>query len=342
MKSPIVDFGIAGFGLAFGEDKAVEDAAGEYVPDPERIVRWGYHTFHRAPDGVTATNLATKAANEALARLDMDPDDLDLIAVATSEMPEYLHWDTSASLARALKLPQKQTLLLTEGCSSGVTGLGTIAGLMAMQPEIKNALFVAVNRVSEYHRNRMNTNNSVHSDGAVAAVLRRGHHENQWLATEQFTDPEFCDWFRTDYGGAIAPVPPEGWSSRTAIGGSEVVQAHFDKDPKRLREFGARLNERVVAIIEKACDRAGVSRADVKKVIYINDPDGCDDVAQAAGIPIERTNADLAKAHGHMGAADQLIALAQYIERGELVSGDLVALCGISIGLRWYCTLVRV
>lgn len=342
MKSPIVDFGIAGFGLAFGEDQDVEETAGRFVSDPERVVRWGYHTYHRAPDGVTATNLATQAAEQALASLNMTPDDLDLIAVATSEMPDYLHWDTSAALARALKLPEKQTLLMTEGCSSGVTGIGTIAGLMAMQPEINNALFVAVNRVSEYHRNRMNTNNSVHSDGAVAAVLRRGHQDNQWLATEQFTDPEFCDWFRTDYGGAIAPVPPQGWSSRTAISGSEAVQAHFEKDPKRLREFGERLNERVVAIIEKACKRAGADRADVKKIIYINDPDGCDDVANAAGISIDRTNADLAKAHGHMGAADQLIALAQYIDSGELVKGDLAALCGISIGLRWYCTLVRV
>lgn len=342
MKSPIVDFGIAGFGLAFGEDQDVEKTAGEFVSDPERVVRWGYHTYHRAPDGVTATNLATDAANQALSRLNMTADDLDLIVVATSEMPEYLHWDTSASLARALNLPCKQTMLLTEGCSSGVTGMGAIAGIMAMQPEIENALFVAVNRVSEFHRNRMNTNNSVHSDGAVAAVLRRGHTGSQWLATEQFTDPEFCDWFRTEYGGASTPIAPDGWSSRTAIGGSEVVQAHFEKDPKRLRAFGERLNERVVAVIEKACVRAGVDRADVKKIVYINDPDGCDDVALAAGIPIENTNAEMAKEHGHMGAADQLIALAQYIERGEVTTGDLVALCGISIGLRWYCTLVRV
>lgn len=342
MIDPRVDFGIAGFGLAFGEDQKVDEAAGNYVTDPERVIRWGYHTFHRAPDGVTATELATAAAREALDGLHMTPDDVDLIAVATSEMPEYLHWDTSAALARALELPQKQTMLLTEGCSSGVTGLGTIAGLMALQPEIESALFVAVNRVSEYHRNRMNTNNSVHSDGAVAAVLRRGHPRNKWLATEQFTDPEFADWFRTYYGGSVAPVPPADWSSANSLSGAEQVQAHFDKDPKRLREFGERLNERVVAIIDKACKRVGISRDEVARIIYINDPDGCDDVANAAGIPVARTNFDLATAHGHMGAADQLISLVQHIERGELVEGDIAALCGISIGLRWYCTLVRV
>ena len=41
------------------------------------------------------------------------------------------------------------------------------AGQLAIQPELQTVLFVAVNRVSEFHRNRMNVNNAVHSDGAV-------------------------------------------------------------------------------------------------------------------------------------------------------------------------------
>jgi 3-oxoacyl-[acyl-carrier-protein] synthase III len=237
-------FGIAGFGYAFGEDRDVKETAGSYVTDPERVIRWGYHTFHRAPDGVTATALAADAAQDALARMGMDADDLDLVVLATSEMPEYPYWDTSAALARELKIQQTQTLLLNEGCASGVTGLGMVAGMLAIQPEIETVLFVAVNRVSEFHRNRMNVNNAVHSDGAVAAIMRRGHDRNRWLSTEQFTDPELCDWFRTDYGGAVAPVPPPEWSSTTAPSGTETVQAHFQKDPQRLKEFGEQVMAR--------------------------------------------------------------------------------------------------
>src|SRR5262249_55980854 len=186
---------------------------------------------------VTATDLATEASQQALTGTDLTADDVDLVVVATSEVPEYLHWDSSAALARELKVQHKQTLLLNEGCACGVTGLGMVAGLMAIQPELDTALFVAVNRVSEFHRNRMNVNNAVHSDGAVAAVLRRGHPRNRWLATDQFTDAELCDWFRTDYGGSVAPQPPPGWSSATAPAGHERVQAHFQKDPQRLKEF---------------------------------------------------------------------------------------------------------
>jgi 3-oxoacyl-[acyl-carrier-protein] synthase-3 len=342
MARPIVDFGITEFACAFGEDQDVERTAGDYVTDPERILRWGYRTFHRAADGVTATELAAEAGRTALDRAGLAPADVDLVALANSELPEYPYWDSSAALARELKIRKRQTLLLTEGCASGVTGLGAVAGQLLLNPELRTVLFVAVNRVSEFHRNRMNVNNAVHSDGAVAVVLRRGHDRNRWLSTEQFTDSDMCDWFRTDYGGSVAPVPPPGWSSATAPSGTESVQAHFHKDPRRLERFGAQLNERVVEVIDGACRRAGVRRAELSRFIYINDPDGIADIAHASGIPLDRTNVELAVAHGHMGSADQLTALGLHLERRELSPGDLVALTGISIGMRWYCTLIQV
>ncbi len=343
MTSNSPTFGITSFGTSFGVDTDVASAAATLVPDPERVMRWGYHTFHRAAEGVTATALATEAAQKALAGAHLSAPDVDLIVVATSEVPDYLHWDSSAGLARELGTGPTQTLLLTEGCASGVTGLGMVAAVMAVQPEIETALFVAVNRVSEFHRNRMNVNNAVHSDGAGAAVLQRGHPHNVWLATDQFTDPELADWFRTDYGGAVAPTPPPGWSSANADPGHVRVQAHFGKDVQRLTDFVEELNDRVVQVIEGACRRAGIGRDEVTDILYINDsPDAIDDIAARFGVPPERTNAALSVTHGHMGAADQIIALGQRLERGELVSGNVVALCGISIGMRWYCSLVRI
>ncbi len=343
MRDQVVKFGIQGFGYAFGQDQDVTETAGSFVTDPERVIRWGYQTFHRAEPGVTATMLAADAARDALAKLSMSASDLDLIVLATSEMPDYLYWDTSAGLARELKIDEVQTLLLNEGCASGVTGLGIIAGQLAVQPELQTVLFVAVNRVSEFHRNRMNVNNAVHSDGAVAAVLRRGHDEMRWLATEQFTNPDLCDFFRCDYGGAVTPLPPADWSTATAPSGLERVLNHFGKDPNRLRDFSEYLANSVTRVIEGACQRAGFGIKDVAHVIYINDSE--DTIAEAAepcGLSVEHTNAALSAVHGHMGAADQLVCLGQALERGDISSGDLVALCGISIGMRWYCTLVQV
>ncbi|ROP36615.1 3-oxoacyl-[acyl-carrier-protein] synthase III C-terminal domain-containing protein [Saccharothrix texasensis] len=344
MASQLVDFGVAGFGYATGEDQDVAQTAGDYVGDPERVVRWGYHTFHRAPDGVTATDLAALAGQDALDRLGLAPNDVDLVVVAASEVPDYHHWDTSAAVARRLKVEgTTQTMLLTEGCACGVTGLGYVAGQLALQPELRTVLFIAVNRVSEFHRNRMNVNNAVHSDGAVAAVLKRGHEGVKWLATDQFVDPDLSDFFRTEVGGAANPLPFDGWTAKDAPPGHARIQAHFDKDPAKLREFVATLNQRITDTIDNALRRADLTRDDLKHVIYINDStDTIEEVAEPFGVTVEHTNAELSLSHGHMGAADQLFCLGEHIERGDVKSGDVVALCGISIGMRWYCTLVRI
>ncbi|MFK8846349.1 3-oxoacyl-[acyl-carrier-protein] synthase III C-terminal domain-containing protein [Streptomyces sp. Ac-502] len=343
MTTTLPEFGIAGYGCAFGEDQDVASTAGQFVDDPERVFRWGYRTFHRAAPDVTATHLAAEAGRAAIAAAGLSAGDIDYVVLALSDVPEYLNFDSSAALARELKIHLRPTLLLGEGCASGVTGLGNVAGLFATQPDLTHVLFVAVNRVSEYHRNRMKVNNSIHSDGASAVVLRRGHTAGRWLATTQFTDPEVADWFRTDHGGAVSPVAPDGWSSRSDVNGLERVQEHFRADPKGLRDFVQALNRRLVEVVDQACARSGVARADLAKVVHLNDNQGSfEEISDEFGIPMSRTNAALAAQHGHMGAADHLATLAMLTESGELTTGDLVALIGISIGMRWYCTLVRI
>lgn len=344
LTSPPVHFGIAAYGYAFGADQPTDTATvAEFADDPERVHRWGYQGFHRAPQDVTGTRLAARAARTALDRAGLTADDVDQLVLAVSDVPEYLNWDASAALARELGIRLKPCLLLNEGCVSGVTGLGNAAGLFAVHPELTTVLFVAVNRVSEYHRNRMKVNNSIHSDGASACVLRRGHPAGRWLATEQFTDPDVADWFRSDYGGAVAPVAPEGWTVRDHANGLERVQDHFRDNPKGLRDFVQALNQRLVEVTDRACARAGVKRDDLARIIHLNDNQGSfEEIAEEFAVPVTRTNAHLAALHGHMGAADQLSTVAMMTERGEVTRGDLVALIGISIGMRWYCTLLEI
>ncbi|MFD3514754.1 3-oxoacyl-ACP synthase III family protein [Streptomyces sp. NPDC058657] len=333
--------GLASFGYAFGDHRDVAATAGDYVENPKRVVNWGFRSYHRAAPDVHATQLSAEAAGQALDRLGIGADDIDLVVLASSDLPEYTYWDGASALARELKIERTQTLLLNEGCGAGVHGLYYVASTMAMQPEVRTALFVAVNRVSEFHRNRMNLVNAVLSDAAVATVVRRGHPANQWLATEQFTEPEHCDLLRVDFGGAVSPAPPEGWSSVGSPGGHEAVRARFGNDPAVLQRFLENRYARLLEVIDGACARAGVRRDDIDRLIYLNDQaTSIAAVADPLGIPLSRTNAALAPDHGHMGAADQLVSLGQQLDRGEVAPGELVVLCGISTD-RWSATLLR-
>ncbi|MBW5481399.1 3-oxoacyl-ACP synthase III family protein [Streptomyces bambusae] len=335
-------FGIVSFGYAFGEDQDVAAVAADYVDDPDRVLKWGYRTFHRAAAGVTGTDLAREAGQQALDRAGITADAVDLVVVATTDMPEYSYWDAASALARELKIERTQTLWLNEGCGAGVGGLFYVASTLAARPEADTALFVVVNRVSEFHRNRMNVINTVLSDAAVAVVVRRGHDANRILATEQFTDPEYSDLLRLDFGGAVQPLPPIGWDATDAPSAYDQVREQFAGDPAKLRKFIGERYTRLVEVIEGAAARAGVDRREIAHVIYLNDVStSIAAVATPLGVPLERTNAAVAPGHGHMGGADQLVSLGLQLERGELAAGELVALCGISTG-RWAASLIRV
>lgn len=65
-------------------------------------------------------------------------------------------------------------------------------------------------------------------------------------------------------------------------------------------------------------------------------------IAEPLVLPLQRTNADIAPEHGHMGAADDLVPLGLHLERGDLAAGDVVAMCGPSTGMHWCCTLIQV
>jgi 3-oxoacyl-[acyl-carrier-protein] synthase-3 len=327
------DLGIAGMAVKLGEAADVATTAKDYVPDPERVIRWGYRTFHRAPDGVTATDLAAAAARDALAAADCSAKDLDLIVLASSDVPEFLHWDGSAALARALGARDTPTLMLTQGCASGVTAFGDIAGAMALRESVDTALLVTVGRVDETYRNRMQINNCLFSDGAAAAVLRRGHERLRWLSTEQLTDGDFCEFFQVGHDS----------TAEAELGTLERIQRHFNRDPRQLKQFIDQINDRMACVIDRACAGAGVRRDQLSRVIYLNDnQQALADLSRVLGIPLDRTNAELASRYGHVAGADQLICLRDHVARGELAEGDLVALAGVSLGMHWFCTLIQV
>ncbi|MFI6209075.1 3-oxoacyl-ACP synthase III family protein [Streptomyces sp. NPDC051041] len=325
-----------------GDPQSVADTVSRYVDDPERVLAWGYRTYHRAADGVSAVQLAADAARKALAAAGVEAGDIDYLVVADSNVPDHLNWDMSTAVAREAGLSGAPTLLLTQACASGVTAFERIAGILAVRPDVRTVLLVTVNRVSEQHSNRMRTNTCLGSDGSAAAVLRRGERQLRWLGTEQISDPECADFFRIEYGGAAAPRPPEGESNLT-VDPLALVYRHFRKDPEHLTAFVRSVNARVAQVIDRACERAGVPRQSLARVVYLNDNQkSMKEMARAVGIGLDRTNAELAAELGHCGGADQLICLQAHRERGELRPGDVVALAGLATGMHWFCTLIEV
>jgi 3-oxoacyl-[acyl-carrier-protein] synthase III len=339
-----MDYGLVSFGSALGQPIAVADVASEYTDQVALVVARGYRSVLRCPPGVGVTDLAVDAAREALAAGGVSAADLDLVVLAVTDITEYLYWDAAASLAHRLGATKAEAVLLTQACAAGVLSLDTVAGKLATHPGYSTVLVVAANRCCEAYWNRLDTQPLVFSDGAAAAVAVRGHRRLKWLASEARTDGRYADFYRLDAGGSAMPFGSAG-TGGTALrvrDGWEVMD-YFDHDAGRLRWFAEHLDEQAKVTVERACARAGSDVGELGKVILINDNAAAmTSLAERLGVPLSRTNLELALDHGHLGAADQLFCLGQYDSRGELRPGDRVALVARGRGMHWACTLLEV
>jgi 3-oxoacyl-[acyl-carrier-protein] synthase-3 len=331
--------GIVAIGTAFGERLEVAATAHEYGLEPAAALRMGYDSYHRLRRGDTPTALAARAAGQALREAGIGIADIDLIVLGNSDVPEYLGWDPSAAVARELGAQDIPTVLFTQSCAAWSPALDHAAGAMALGGGTDTVLLVLVNAVSDAHTNRMGFNATVASDGAVAAVLRRGHPRLRRLSSAHVTNPEYADFFRIEYGGSAAPAPPEGGGNRE-LDPKIAIYRYFNRDPHRFEQFEQEIRGRLTHVVDLALARAARKREELARLIYINDNQkAIHEAAEALGLPAERSNAQLA----HLGAADQLVSLWRHVEAGELVEGQLVVLAGVAApGMHWVCTLIEV
>ncbi len=342
-----MSFGLVAFGDALGEPTPVADVVARYTDDVTRVLGLGYRQVHRCPPEVGLTDLAVRAGQAALDRAGTRAADVDLVVLAVTDLVEYLYWDAAADVAHRLGATGAEAVLLTQACTTGVVSLDTVAGRFATHPDYDTALVVAANRTCEAYWNRMDVQPMVFSDGAVAAVARRGHPRLRWLVTEVVTDGRYAEFYRLDVGGAAAPFDPT-----TGVAASDEaprvrdvwnVMEFFDYDAERFDEFARELDERAVATARRACERIGTTVSELARVVLLSDnARAMASLAAALGVALERTNHALAAGYGHLGAADQLFCLSRHLDAGELRGGDRVALMSMGRGMHWACTILEV
>lgn len=337
-----MSYGIAAVGSVLGEPLDVAAHAGAYTKDMQRIRDWGYRTFHRADDRAGLTDLAVEAGRRAMDKAGITAEDVDLVVLAMSDVPEYLYWDAAAACQAGLGALNAEALLVNQACSAGVMAFDAVAGKFATHPEYRVALLVAANRVCEQYRNRMESDTSVTSDGAAAAVLVRDHPASRWLTTQIMSDGRYAHLFRLPGGGAAQPFSPSNPDPGILVSPFDRMEEHFGTDVPSMLAFVRQIRRNNREVVERACARASVSFGDVRRVLHVNENiRALRKFAEDLDLPLERTNADIAMEHGHLGSADQIHAFGTLLDERRLAPGDVVALTSTGTGMHWTCTLVR-
>lgn len=299
-------------------------AAPEFVDKMEKasgiLKRW------QAPDDWAASDLAVRAAEQALHRAGKSSADLDLIILGT-DSPDYITPATSVVLQSKLGAKNAGTFDVGCACASFPTALAAAAGLMTSNESLKTVLVAGV-----YRMRKLAADDDpfifFYGDGAGAAVIERSE-EPGFLAAAFAADGSYHRNWLIPAGGTVEPATAEAaQAGRTTVKMVERYPPEINNDgwPK---------------LVRRVCENAGLALADVDCIIFtqVRKPT-IEIVMNDLGLPMTKTHTIMEEA-GYTGSACIPMALDAAIRHKKIGAGDLVVLVGSGVGYNQAAVALR-
>jgi 3-oxoacyl-[acyl-carrier-protein] synthase-3 len=269
------------------------------------------------PDDWATSDLALRAARQALEAAGRGPEDVDLIVLGT-DSPDYLTPATSVVLQAKLGAKNAGTFDVGCACASFPTGFATASGLIAANPSLKTVLVVGVYLM---HRLAGTDDPMVffYGDGAGAAVLEPSDEPGFLNAAFQ-ADGAYARHWGIYSGGTAEPASEESVrEGRTRV---KLIERY---PPEVNHEGWPRL-------VRRLAKEGGFEVGDVDLLIFtqVRKP-SIELVMGDLGLPMEKTHTVMEE-WGYTGSACVPMALHDAREKGKVRPGDLVVLVGSGVG----------
>ena len=277
----------------------------------------GIMTRWAAPEGWAASDLALRAAQQALARAGRSPEELDLVIVGT-DSPDYITPATSVVLQAKLGAANAGTYDVGCACASFPTAIATAAGLMATNAAIKTVLVVGVYMMRKLaHENDPMT--FFYGDGAGAAVLERSEEPGFVAAAFQADGAYHRNWL-IQSGGTVEPA------SEAAVKEGRTLVKMLERYPPEIN------NDGWPRLVRKVAQNGGFALGDIDFLIFtqVRKPT-IELVMNDLQLPMEKTHMVMEK-WGYTGSACIPMAFDDAIQSGKIHPGDLVVLIGSGVG----------
>ena len=302
---------------------------------------------HRTEE--TTTTMGVKAAEIAIQRAGLTPQDIDFIVFATLS-PDYYFPGCGVLVQRAMKMKEIGALDVRNQCSGFVYAL-SVADQFIRSGMYKNILVIG----SEKHSfgldfsTRGRAISVIFGDGAGAVVLQPANDENRGiLSTHLHSDGESAEILAMYNPGTHA----NHWMEQkladfdeAEIG--EMFMSHQMIDNAQNYPFmdGPSVFKKAVVkfpeVIMESLDKNGYKPADLRKLIpHQANLRIAQFVQQKLGLRDDQVHNNIQK-YGNTTAASVPIALCEAWEDGKIDKGDLVCLAAFGSGFTWASALLR-
>jgi 3-oxoacyl-[acyl-carrier-protein] synthase-3 len=277
----------------------------------------GIRTRWHAPRDWATSDVALPAAQQAIERAGLTPEDIDLIVLGT-DSPDYITPATSVVLQHKLGATRAGTFDVGCACASFPTGLAAAAGILVGNPAMRAALIVGVYLMHKL-ADADDPLNFFYGDGAGAAVLVADGAPGL-LGWAFQADGAYAKHWGIFAGGTAEPA------SEDAVRAGRTTVKMLERYPPEVNHEGWPRLVRRLAADHRFC----VSDIDFIIFTQVRKP-SIDLVMKDLGLPPERTQT-IMEDWGYTGSACIPMALDRARELNRIKPGDLVVLVGSGVG----------
>ena len=300
------------------EFEATVDTSDEWIRS-----RSGIERRHFAAEGETTSSMAAKAAERALAKAGLQPDDIDALIVATSTAD--LTFPSAATMVQAdLGMTKGFAFDVQAVCAGFVFALANANALIA-SGQAKRALVIGAETFSRLMDWSDRSTCVLFGDGAGALVLEAAqgtgaNSDRGILATDLNSDGRHKDILYVD-GGVSTHT-----TGYLRMEGKEVFRHAVEK---------------LAATAHAALDKLDLTGDDVDWIVpHQANLRIIKGTAQRMGVPMERVVVTV-QDHGNTSAASIPLALSVADDQGLLKEGQLIVTEAIGGGLAWGAVALR-
>jgi len=280
-------------------------------------------------DNESTADLAVAAAREAIGAARIEPDNIDLIIVAT-DTPEYISPATSSVVQHRLGAKQAATFDLNCACAGFVTALDTASKFIIADAQYRNILVIGAYAMSKYLDWSDKKTCTIFADGAGAVVLQASHDGPGHLASRLAADGTYNGHMGIYAGGTKLPVNAQ------VIGENRHNKLRFVR--KIPPEFNA---EQWPRLVTDVLDQCKLSLDDIGLFFFTQvNLSTIKEVMNRLGQPMSKAHTIMEK-WGYTGSACIPMALDDAVRQGKLQPGENIILCGSGGGVALGCLAFR-
>ncbi len=313
---------VTGWGM-YAPERVLSNADLERVVDTsdEWIVqRTGIRERRIAAPHETTATLAAIAGKRAIAVAGLEPNDIDVILVATLT-PDYWMPSTGALVKEAIGNTTAAAMDVMAACSGFVYAYSS-ADAYLRSGAFKHALVIGAETLSRFLDFSDRSTCILFGDGAGAVVLSASDDERGGMAGLQMT---------TDPDGAYMIWLPSG-GSRSPVSGQTVARGeHFVR--MEGRETYRYATKTLATTALAAIERAGWRPDEIDLFIpHQANVRIIESVAKGLDLPMDKMFVNVDR-YGNTSAASVGIALAEAVDAGRIKTGYKIVLVAFGAGL---------